>query len=114
MVPFLFVREDPKSHESSIFLLLISDMELYCPGAQICSYADDTTVTIGVKNMKDLQEECEKNVNQVLKYMAINKLSCNDDKTHIMVIKHGQGESEKFSFQIGGAIIKESTCEKIL
>ena len=34
----------------SIFLILISDMELYCPGAQICSYADDTTVTVSVKN----------------------------------------------------------------
>ena len=84
----------------SIFLILISDMELYCPGAQICSYADDTSITISVKNSEDLQEEVERNVNNVLKYMAINKLSCNDDKTHIVVIRHGQGEAEDLTFQI--------------
>ena len=98
----------------SIFLILISDMELYCPGAQICSYADDTSVTISVKNSEDLQTECEKEVNNILKYMAINKLSCNDDKTHIVVIKHGQGESEKLTFKIGDYTIEESTSEKLL
>ena len=47
--------------------------------------------------------------------MAVNKLACNDDKTHIIVIKHGQGqEEEKLSFQIGNFKIEESTSEKLL
>ena len=37
-----------------------------------------------------------------------------DDKTHIMVIRHGQGNQENFSFKIGEALIKESTSEKLL
>ena len=98
----------------SIFLILISDMELYCPEAQLCSYADDTTVTVSVKNLGDLKEESESNINNLLQYMAINKLACNDDKTHILVIKHGQQEANKLSFQIGGFTIEESTSEKLL
>ena len=46
--------------------------------------------------------------------MAINKLACNDDKTHILVIKHGQGKEEKLAFQIGDHLIEESTSEKLL
>ena len=46
--------------------------------------------------------------------MAINKLACNDDKTHIIVIRQGQGNQEKLSFQIGDAQIKESISEKLL
>ena len=47
--------------------------------------------------------------------MAINKLACNDDKTHILVMRHGQGNSEdQLTFQIGGAKIQECTSEKLL
>ena len=98
----------------SLFLVLISDIELYCPNAVLSGYADDTSCTIAVKNSEDLKEECEENVNSLLKYMAINKLACNDDKTHIIVIRHGQGNEEKFSFKVGEAEIKESISEKLL
>ena len=67
-----------------------------------------------VKNLEDLKEESEKSVNDLLKYMAMNRLACNDDKTHILVIKIGLKESEKLSFQIGEATIEESTSEKLL
>ena len=99
----------------TLFIILIADMELHCPNAELLGYADDTSCTVAVKHIKDLKEECEENVNSLLKYMAINKLACNEDKTHILVIRHGQGhEQEQLSFQIGGAEIKESTSEKLL
>ena len=46
--------------------------------------------------------------------MAINKLACNDDKTHILVIKHGQNNNDNLTFRIGGFEIKETTSEKLL
>ena len=98
----------------TLFIIMISDIELYCPNAELLGYADDTSCTIAVKQKDQLKEECERNVNSLLKYMAINKLACNDDKTHILVINHGQGEEEKMSFQIGDCLIKESTSEKLL
>ena len=76
-------------------------------------YADDTTCTVADKNIDKLQEKCEESVNKLLTYMAINKLSANDDKTHIIVVKHGKVKKE-MSFQIGDAKIKESENEKFL
>ena len=45
--------------------------------------------------------------------MAINKLSANDDKTHIMVVKHGN-EKREITFKVGDAKVKESENEKFL
>ena len=73
----------------TIFIILISDMELYCPEAQLCGYADDTSVTVEDKKLNIVKDKCESAVKKLLVYMAINKLSCNDDKTHILVMKHG-------------------------
>ena len=71
-------------------------------------------ITVAVKNIENLKETCEENVNSLLKYMAINKLACNDDKTHILVIKHGQRDMDDLTFQIGQSVIKEKTSEKLL
>ena len=45
--------------------------------------------------------------------MAINKLAANDDKTKILVMKHG-ASPEKLTFKIGEADVEESTSEKLL
>ena len=97
----------------TIFIILISDMELYCPEAQLCGYADDTTVTVEDKSLVNVKKKFESAVEKLLVYMAINKLSCNDDKTHVLVMKHGQVE-ETLVFDIGRAKIKESKDEKLL
>ena len=73
----------------TIFILLISDMHLYCHEAQLCGYAEDTSVTVKDKKINMVKDKCESAVKKLLVYMAINKLSCNDDKTHILVMKHG-------------------------
>ena len=52
-------------------------------------------------------------VNKLLTYMAVNKLSANDDKTHILVVKYGR-ETREITFKIGDASIKESENEKFL
>ena len=88
-------------------------MELHCPEAQICGYTDDTTVSVTAKSLDSVKEKCELAVNNLLTYMVINKLSCNDDKTHILVLKHGQVD-RTLTFNIGEAKIKESKEEKLL
>ena len=97
----------------TVFIILVVDMELHCPEAQICGYADDTTVSVTAKSLDSVKEKCELAVNNLLTYMVINKLSCNDDKTHILVLKHGQVD-RTLTFNIGEAKIKESKEEKLL
>ena len=64
--------------------------------------------------MEKLQEKCEKSVNSLLKYMAANKLSANDDKTHILVVRKDKNHPEELSFQVGNSTIKEKSSEKLL
>ena len=96
-----------------MFIILISDMELYCPEAQLCGYADDTSVSVEDKSLNKVKQKCESAVQKLLVYMAINKLSCNDDKTHVLVMKHGLLK-KTLVFDIGDAKIEESKDEKLL
>ena len=97
----------------TIFIILLSDIELWCPGAELCGYADDTTCTVYDTDTNKLQDKCEQKVNELLTYMAINRLAANDDKTKILVMKHGRTENE-LTFKIGDAEVKESSNEKLL
>ena len=45
--------------------------------------------------------------------MAINKLAANDDKTKILVMRHGNN-NEELSFTIGDSVVNESKEEKLL
>ena len=64
-------------------------MELYCEDAEICGYADDTSITVKANTLASVKDKCEAEVKNMLEYMALNRLSCNDDKTNILVMKNG-------------------------
>ena len=74
----------------TIFLILVADIEQWAEGAKLCGYADDTSCTVVETNLDDLKKKCEENVNNLLTFMAVNKLAANDDKTHILVSKCGE------------------------
>ena len=97
----------------TIFIILISDIELWTDAA-ICGYADDTSCTNSDECLEKLREKCEKSVNSLLTYMAANKLSANDDKTHILVIRKDKKHPEKLSFKAGNSTIVEKSSEKLL
>ena len=88
-------------------------MELYCQDAELCGYADDTSITVKASTLSSVKEKCETEMKNMLKYMAINRLSCNDDKTNILVMKQGN-VNETLTFNIGESKIEESEDEKLL
>ena len=49
-------------------------MELYCQDAELCGYADDTSITVKGRTLETVKEKCETEVKKILEYMAINKL----------------------------------------
>ena len=40
----------------SIFIILLADMELFCPESKLCGYADDTSLTISSKELNSLKQ----------------------------------------------------------
>ena len=99
----------------TIFIALISDIELWTD-AEVCGYADDTSCTNSDKNINILVKKCEKSIQGLLTYMAVNRLSANDDKTHILVISGGRSKPKtlKLKFKIGQEDIEETEDEKLL
>ena len=100
-------------HDTTIFIILLADISLWSDSS-IHSYADDTTSSVSGYDFQELKDLCEKEAQNILNYMATNKLKANDDKTHILVIAHGQRGTEELTFKIGEAEIKESSSEKLL
>ena len=49
----------------TVFIILISDMELYCPEAQLCGYADDTSVSVEDKSLTKVKQKCESAVQKL-------------------------------------------------
>ena len=43
----------------TVFIILISDMELYCPEAKLCGYADDTSVSVEDKSLHKVKKKCD-------------------------------------------------------
>ena len=46
----------------TMFIILLSDIELWCPGATLCGYADDTSITIIDRDMNKLKTTCSKSL----------------------------------------------------
>ena len=97
---------------TTIFIILIADISLWSESL-INSYADDTTSTVSGHDFEELKHMCEKEAQNILDFMAVNKLKSNDDKTAILVMRRNQSESQE-TFKIGNFMVKEVKQEKLL
>ena len=57
----------------TLFIILIADIELYCPKAVLSGYAD-TSCTVAVNHIENLKE-CEENVNSLLRIHGHQQVS---------------------------------------
>ena len=81
----------------------------------INGYADDTSSTTESETLEGLKECVQNEAQNILKYMSINCLAANADKTAIIIIrKSGQKSDALLSFKIGNEVIHESRDEMLL
>ena len=59
-------------------------------------------------------QSCEMKGANILKYVAINRLAANEEKTHIMIVKRGAQSTQNHAVTIGGKEIKPTETEKLL
>jgi hypothetical protein len=76
---------------SLLFLLYISDIGEWIESATITGYADDTSLTMSSQDMTSLLRNLETEANNVLQYMAVNKLVANPGKTKFLLIREIYG-----------------------
>ena len=73
---------------TTIFIILIADIGDWSE-AYISGYADDTTTAVSNEDYNLMIQSCEKEASNILRYMAINRLAADEEKTHIMIVKRG-------------------------
>ena len=68
------------------FLIFINCMSSVVSYGQVSMYADDTTLSVSGKNAQDISNKLTCDLESIVKWLNVNDLVLNTDKTHIMLI----------------------------
>lgn len=71
-----------------LFLIYINDLGNACNSLNYVQFADDTTLFMAGKNLADLNNKVNSDLNNIFKWLCANKLSLNVSKTKYMVISN--------------------------
>ena len=69
-----------------LFLIYINDLPFSRPNSQNTMYADDTTLSHSSKNIVELNENLNRDLNHLKQWLQGNKLYLNEIKTQAMVV----------------------------
>ena len=96
-----------------LFLIYINDLPFSLQNSQVTMYADDTTISYSSKNIVDLNENLNRDLNCLKQWLQGNKLSLNVLKTQAMVVgsrpnlkKISDKQIESPSFAIGDSQVE--------
>ena len=97
-----------------LFLLYINDMANVSSLLFCILFADDTSVFINGKNIDQLFEIMNRELEKLLKWMFVNKLSLNVQKTKYMVFSFSRNTSYNKNLYINGQHVEEVQSYKFL
>ena len=95
-----------------LFNIYINDLLLFIQNADICNYADNTTIYTCDKNMRDITHRLEHDCSVALEWFADNFMKLNADKCHLLVLR--QSTNEPVTVRIGNSEVVNSSQEKLL
>ena len=94
-----------------LFNIYINELFMLVNDAQICNYADDTTIYACDTNIESVIKTLESDALKIAEWFPNNFKKLNGDKCHLMVFGD---KSNDVTLNIGSITIKESTEEKLL
>ncbi len=94
-----------------LFLVMMADIQEYMEYSSVEGYADDVNSTTVGESEEEVVNKMEKDANNMLNYMSINKLAANEQKTQVMII--GKKVKAK-EVTIGESKIQTQNCIDIL
>ena len=99
-----------------LFITYIHDMDSFCEHIEKIVYADDTTIIVTGRNMREAKEHANDILQQFYSYFTFNKLTVNESKTKYIVYdfrpnKEKKKEIDKNELYMNGTVIEE--IEKI-
>jgi len=98
-----------------IFLIYVSDVDLWVDKDCHTSYCDDSNIAVSGDSKSQAITKLEHVSHELLIYFSSNYLVANASKTTFMVIRNGRDlSSEKFELHVTGSIIQESPTMEML
>ena len=94
-----------------LFNIYLNDLFMFVNDAEICKYADDTTIYACDNNIEGIIETSESDALKIAEWFPNNCMKLNEDKCHLMIFGD---KSNDISLNIGSVRIKESKEEKLL
>ena len=94
-----------------LFNIYLNDLFMFVNDAEICNYADDTTIYACDNNVESIIETLESDALKIAEWFPNNCMKLNEDKCHLMIFGD---KSNDISLNIGSVRIKESNEEKLL
>ena len=94
-----------------LFNIFINDMFYLVGEAEICNYADDSTIYACDTTIELVIDKLEKHSFEIASWYSNNFMKLNEEKCHVML--YGD-KSNDHSVNVGQALIKESIEEKLL
>ena len=94
-----------------LFNIYLNDLFMFVNDAEICNYADDTTIYACENNIEGIIETLESDALKIAEWFPNNCMKLNEDKSHLMIFGD---KSNDISLNIGSVRIKDSKEEKLL
>ena len=94
-----------------LFNIYLNDLFMFVKDAEICNYADDTTIYACDSNVESVVKTLESDALKIASWFPNNCMKLNEDKYHLMVFGD---KSNEISLNIGRVTIKESTEKSCL
>jgi len=96
-----------------LFLIYVSDMQLWMDSADIHSYADDTSTSVSSKCETEVIRKLEYDAENFLRFTASNNPTANPDKTGFLFIRTTRS-TLRASVRVGGTTVEETDHHRIL
>ena len=96
-----------------LFLLYINDIQAISDKCKIYCFADDTSIFCSADNYNDLETQANNALTKVYKWLCINKLTLNFDKTNFIIFSK-RPPNINLNLHIGDTKIKNVASTKYL
>ena len=97
-----------------LFTLYVNDMHQASDKLTFLHFADDTTVHMSGRNLRQLCVDVSAELLKVSEWMKANRLSLNVDKTSFMLFTHKVVNREEVEIDIGGRVVQQARSAKFL
>jgi len=100
-----------------LFIILIADIDEWTSHSIITGFADDISASVVDVSVEKVIEKLKVDGENILSFMASNKLTANPEKTSLMVFRQPSSASSNISpegITLSGCSIVENTSQKLL